>query len=89
MTRKCAECDHDLFTRFDSNTNKYYCLQHLPNKEAIINERRTLDDMHLEINKYRGKNFTNEIKEQESNVNYRRELDDIHLGINKYRDSAV
>lgn len=48
MSRKCVECEHDLFTMMDSSNN-YYCLVHHPDKYKIIEERRAIENIHLGI----------------------------------------
>ncbi|QKF94756.1 hypothetical protein QKU48_gp1298 [Fadolivirus algeromassiliense] len=47
--RKCTECDHSLFTRYDTLSKKYYCLPHHPNKLVIIDDRRIKDNILLGI----------------------------------------
>lgn len=47
--RKCANCEHSLFTQFDQMSGFYYCIQHHPNKIEIINERRMKENILLGI----------------------------------------
>ena len=48
-SRKCANCDHDLFTTFDKTEQKWYCQPCHPDKVRIIRERREYEDILLGI----------------------------------------
>ena len=41
-SKKCANCNHDIFTKFDEISLKYYCIPHYPNVKQLIKERREI-----------------------------------------------
>ena len=57
--RKCADCDHNLFTKFYEDYGKYYCDMCHPDKIRRVKERREFENILLGI---KNDDLTNEEK---------------------------